>query len=66
MCDIAEDHPHILQCQSAQASTHFITAYGALDEWLVKTTSEEIAEAVYLLISDYKERSFESNQLYEY
>ena len=66
MCDIAEDHPHILQCQSAQASTHFITAYGALDEWLVKTTSEEIAEAVYLLISDYKERSFESNQLYEH
>ena len=66
MCDNIEDHIHVLQCTSPQASSHFANAYGDLDDWLGKTTSEEVAEAVYLLLSDYRENNFDSDQLYDY
>ena len=45
---------HILQCRSDQAQSHFMTAWGALDEWLEQTTSVEIGQAIYVIIDDYR------------
>ena len=54
MCTTLEDHRHVISCSSDQARKHFMTAWGALDDWLEATSSPEIGQAVYLLIEDYK------------
>ena len=56
-CDHPEDHIHIFQCQSPQASKHFQTAWETLDEWLNKTTSLAIAEAVTDLLLEHRNQT---------
>ena len=64
-CDCTEDHIHLLQCTSDQTTSHFTKAYGDLDDWLQKTTSPDIAEAIYLLLTDHKDNQQDSDLTYD-
>ena len=50
-----EDHEHIIKCKSTTATDNFTEAYGCLEEWLQKTSSTDITEAVWVLLSDYRD-----------
>ena len=63
MCDQTEDHMHIIQCQSTQAKAHFLQAFCQLDDWLEKTTSLDIGQAIWLLLEDYRTQQTSINWL---
>ena len=58
-----EDHEHVLQCRSITTTDNFTDAYGKLEEWITKTSSTDIAEAIWVLISDYRDKDA-SNIIY--
>ena len=58
-----EDHEHVLQCSSITTTDNFTNVYGKLEEWITKTSSTDIAKAIWVLISDYREKD-ESTILY--
>ena len=53
-CQEDEDHNHLIQCQSDHGKQAFLEAWGNLDDWLEKTSSEEISQAIYVLITDFR------------
>ena len=54
MCHQNEDTHHILKCTSPQGTDHYDRAFTELDQWLEKTTSPEIGQAIYSLYDDYR------------
>ena len=59
LCKQMEDHIHVIQCQSDTAQAYFANSYGTLEEWLEKTTSKKIQEAIWVIIDDYRQSTNE-------
>ena len=61
MCQQQEDHEHVIKCTSECTTKNFEQAYGELDDWILRTSSKEISEAVYVLITDYRDNEQHEN-----
>lgn len=64
MCQHQEDHEHVIKCTSECTTKNFEQAYGELDDWILRTSSKEISEAVYVLITDYRDNEQHENVTY--
>ena len=64
MCKEPENHEHVIQCTSDLTKTTFINAYGELDDWIQNTRSKEIREAIYVLLTDYREADHHDTLVY--
>ena len=64
MCKEPENHEHVIQCTSDFTKTTFINAYGELDDWIQNTSSKEISEAVYILLTNYREADHHDTLIY--
>ena len=53
-CSEEEDHSHIIRCQSKHRTATFHKAWGTLDDWIEKTSSDNIGMAVYTLLTDFR------------
>lgn len=54
-CGDPEDHQHIIQCNSATAKEEFLIRWGELDDWVMKTSSPDISEAICTILTDYRD-----------
>ena len=54
-CGETETSQHIFQCSSPTASTTFANGIGEIDDWVRKTSTDDMADAIFSLITDYRE-----------
>ena len=53
-CQQEEDHQHVIRCPDTSASEQFTLSWGKLDDWIMATSTQEISQAVSLLLFDYR------------
>ena len=64
-CQEEEDHTHIIKCQSTHGTATFHEAWGLLDDWIEKTSSDAIGMAVYTLLTDYRNNEQPRTEAYQ-
>ena len=58
-CKQEEDHQHIIRCPDKRAQDQFITLWGDIDDWINTTSTAEMGQAVYTLLSNYRSHDHE-------
>ena len=53
-CGQPEDHQHIIKCDSPTAKSEFLLRWGELDDWIMKSSSPDISEAICTILTDYR------------
>ena len=60
-CGLPEDHQHVIQCNHEHAKDEFYQRWGELDDWVVKTSSNDMSSAICTILTDYRDNNKTQN-----